>query len=202
MRDACDVLAGVHAATGGVDGRVSIEVAPTAHDTAGTIAQARELHDLVDRDGVLIKIPATAEGLPAIAETLATGISVNVTLIFSVDRYREVMDAYLTGLEMADAAGLDLARIHSVASFFISRVDVEVDKRLDAAGAPELTGRPASRTPRWRSARTRRCSAGSGSQHWPPKAPTRSGPCGPPPASRTRTTLTRCTSPSSRPGAW
>ena len=95
-------------------------------------------HRLVDRDGVLIKIPATPEGLPAIAETLAAGISVNVTLIFSVDRYREVMDAYLTGLEMADAAGIDLGGIHSVASFFISRVDVEVDQRLDAAGAAEL----------------------------------------------------------------
>lgn len=142
VRDACDVLAGVHTATGGVDGRVSIEVAPTlAHDTRGTIAQARELHRLVDRDGVLIKIPATPEGLPAIAETLAAGISVNVTLIFSVDRYREVMDAYLTGLEMADAAGIDLGGIHSVASFFISRVDVEVDQRLDAAGAAELKGR-------------------------------------------------------------
>ena len=138
VRDACDVLAGVHTATGGVDGRVSIEVAPTlAHDTRGTIAQARELHRLVDRDGVLIKIPATPEGLPAIAETLAAGISVNVTLIFSVDRYREVMDAYLTGLEMADAAGIDLGGIHSVASFFISRVDTEVDRRLESVGTEQ-----------------------------------------------------------------
>jgi len=138
VRDACDLFAGLYASTGGYDGRVSIEVAPgLAHDTDATIAEASELHELVGRENVLIKIPATVEGLPAIAETIGRGISVNVTLIFSVERYRGVMDAYLTGLEQADAAGHDLSTIHSVASFFISRVDTELDKRLENLGTPE-----------------------------------------------------------------
>lgn len=129
VRDACDLFADVYAASKGYDGRVSIEVAPTlANNTGETIAQAAELHDLVDRENVLIKIPATEPGLPAIQQTIADGISVNVTLIFSEERYREVMDAYLSGLEAADAAGKDLSTIHSVASFFVSRVDAEVDK--------------------------------------------------------------------------
>ena len=138
VRDACDLFAGLYASTGGYDGRVSIEVAPgLAHDTDATIAEAKELHDLVDRENVLIKIPATLEGLPAITETIGKGISVNVTLIFSEERYRGVMDAYLAGLEQADAAGHDLTKIHSVASFFISRVDTELDKRLEDIGTPE-----------------------------------------------------------------
>ncbi len=138
VRDACDLFAGLYASTGGYDGRVSIEVAPgLAHDTDATIAEAKELHDLVDRENVLIKIPATLEGLPAITETIGKGISVNVTLIFSEERYRGVMDAYLAGLEQADAAGHDLSKIHSVASFFISRVDTELDKRLEDIGTPE-----------------------------------------------------------------
>lgn len=142
VRDACDLFADVYAATGGYDGRVSIEVAPTlAHDTAATVAQAGELHALVDRANVLIKIPATKAGLPAITEVIGAGISVNVTLIFSEDRYREVMDAYLAGLEKADAAGHDLAGIHSVASFFISRVDTEIDKRLVALAREDLKGK-------------------------------------------------------------
>lgn len=138
VRNACDLFADTYAATGGYDGRVSIEVEPgLAYDAAGTIAQAQELYDLVDRENVLIKIPATKQGLPAITETLARGISVNVTLIFSEERYREVMDAYLTGLEQAAAAGKDLSTIHSVASFFISRVDTELDNRLEALGTDE-----------------------------------------------------------------
>lgn len=138
VRDACDLFAPLYASTGGYDGRVSIEVEPgLAYDTDGTIAQAQELHALVGRENVLIKIPATLEGLPAITATLASGISVNVTLIFSVERYRAVMDAYLAGLEAADAAGHDLSTLHSVASFFISRVDTEIDKRLTAIGTPE-----------------------------------------------------------------
>jgi transaldolase len=125
-------------ATQGQDGRVSIEVDPRlAHNTAATTAEAKQLAWLVDRPNALIKIPATKAGLPAITETIARGISVNVTLIFSLDRYREVMDAYLAGLEKAKAAGLDLSKIHSVASFFVSRVDTEIDKRLDALGTPE-----------------------------------------------------------------
>jgi transaldolase len=117
---------------------VSIEVDPRlAHETAKTVAQAKELYAAVDRPNVLIKIPATVEGLPAISQTLAEGISVNVTLIFSLDRYRGVMNAFLTGLEQAREGGKDLSQIHSVASFFVSRVDTEVDKRLDAIGTDE-----------------------------------------------------------------
>lgn len=135
VRDACDLFAGLYASTKGFDGRVSIEVEPgLAYDTDGTVAQAEELYALVDRENVLIKIPATKEGLPAIAAAIGKGISVNVTLIFDEERYRGVMDAYLTGLETAAAAGLDLAKIHSVASFFISRVDSEIDKRLNNIG--------------------------------------------------------------------
>ena len=138
VRAAADLFAPVFAATDGVDGRVSIEVDPRlADDTAGTVAQAQELAKIVDRPNVLIKIPATKAGVPAITAVLAEGISVNVTLIFSLDRYAEVIDAFLAGLEQARANGHDLASIHSVASFFVSRVDTEIDKRLDAIGSPE-----------------------------------------------------------------
>jgi transaldolase len=133
VRNACDILRPVYDATNGVDGRVSIEVDPRlAHDTAKTVEQAKELSAAVDRPNVFIKIPATVEGLPAISQVLAEGISVNVTLIFSLDRYRGVMNAFLTGLEQAREGGKDLASLHSVASFFVSRVDTEIDKRLDA----------------------------------------------------------------------
>lgn len=139
---ACDLFAPTYAASHGYDGRVSIEVEPgLAHDTAATIVQAAELHAAVARENVLIKIPATHEGLAAIEATIAAGISVNVTLIFSVERYRAVVAAYLRGLEQAAAAGHDLTKIHSVASFFISRVDTEVDARLAALGRSELAGR-------------------------------------------------------------
>ncbi|WP_137724542.1 transaldolase [Prescottella subtropica] len=138
VRDACDVLAPTAAATGGVDGRVSIEVDPRlAHDTDGTVAQAIELWKAVDRDNLFIKIPATKAGLPAITRVIAEGISVNVTLIFSVERYEAVIDAYLSGLEAAHAAGHDLSKIHSVASFFVSRVDTEIDAQLDKIGSEE-----------------------------------------------------------------
>ncbi|MBT2499943.1 transaldolase [Agromyces sp. ISL-38] len=141
VRDAADHFRPVYDRTGGYDGRVSIEVAPgLAHDTAATIEQAKELWAKVDRPNVMIKIPATIAGLDAITETIAAGISVNVTLIFSLDRYREVIDAYLTGLERARAAGIDLGTIHSVASFFVSRVDTEIDKRLVAIGTDEALG--------------------------------------------------------------
>ncbi|MBF6331017.1 transaldolase [Nocardia transvalensis] len=138
VRAACDVLAEVYEATGGVDGRVSIEVDPRfAFDTDKTVAQAIDLWKTVDRPNLFIKIPATEEGLPAIAKVIAEGISVNVTLIFSVQRYISVMGAYLDGLRAAHVAGHDLARIHSVASFFVSRVDTEIDKRLEKIGTPE-----------------------------------------------------------------
>ncbi|MFI6804982.1 transaldolase [Streptomyces luteogriseus] len=147
VRAAADVLRPVYEATGGRDGRVSIEVDPRlAHDTAATVAEARQLAWLVDRPNVMIKIPATKAGLPAITEVIGAGISVNVTLIFSLERYREVTDAYVAGLEKAQAAGLDLSGIHSVASFFVSRVDSEIDKRLTLLGTDEalaLKGRAA-----------------------------------------------------------
>lgn len=138
---ACDVLAPVAQRTAGVDGRVSIEVSPTlADDTEGTLAQARELWAAVARDNVLIKIPATTAGAPAIAAALGEGMSVNVTLIFGIERYREVLEAYLRGLEQAHQADIDLSRLHSVASFFVSRVDSEIDARLEAIGTPEALG--------------------------------------------------------------
>ncbi|WP_010525053.1 transaldolase [Nesterenkonia sp. F] len=134
VREACDVFADVHSATDGVDGRVSIEVDPRlARDTEGTIAQARQLHEAIGRENVMIKIPATVEGLEAISTVLADGISVNVTLVFSLERYRAVINAFMLGLEKALENGHDISRIHSVASFFVSRVDAEVDKRLELA---------------------------------------------------------------------
>jgi len=137
---ACDLFKGIYESSKGFDGRVSIEVDPRlAHETAPTIAQAKALYERVNRENVLIKIPATLEGLEAITETIAEGISVNVTLIFSLERYREVINAYLIGLEKAHAKGLDLSKIHSVASFFVSRVDTEIDKRLDAIGTEAAT---------------------------------------------------------------
>ncbi|PJJ72219.1 transaldolase [Diaminobutyricimonas aerilata] len=136
--DAADVFRAIYDETNGYDGRVSIEVEPgLAHDAAGTIAEAKRLWAKIDRPNVMIKIPATKEGLEAITETIAAGISVNVTLIFSLERHREVIDAYLTGLERAQADGIDLSTIHSVASFFVSRVDTEIDKRLEAIGTDE-----------------------------------------------------------------
>src|SRR3712207_5554805 len=146
VRDACDLLAPVAQRQPG-DGRVSLEVAPgLAHDTDATAAEAAHLWWLVDRPNLFIKIPATEAGLPAITTSIARGISVNVTLIFSLERYRAVMDAYLSGLEqrLPDDAGADLSRNASVASFFVSRVDSEIDKRLDKAGAdPSLKGKAA-----------------------------------------------------------
>lgn len=138
VRDACDVLRQVWQASGGTDGRVSIEVDPRlAHDTDRTVAEALELWKTVDRPNLLVKIPATKEGLPAITRTLAEGVSVNVTLIFSVQRYRKVMDAFLSGLEQARENGHSLAEIASVASFFVSRMDTEVDKRLETIGSAQ-----------------------------------------------------------------
>lgn len=147
VRGACDVLMPVWSSSDHVDGRVSIEVDPRlARDTSGTIRQAQELWSHVDRPNLLIKIPATAEGLPAITEVLAAGISVNVTLIFSVERYRQVLAAHAAGLARAVQHGVDITDIHSVASFFVSRVDTEVDRRLDALGddaVDDLRGRAA-----------------------------------------------------------
>jgi transaldolase len=141
VREACDVLRPQWNDSNGVDGRVSIEVDPRlAHETDKTVLQAIELWKIVDRPNLLIKIPATKAGLPAITAVIAEGISVNVTLIFSVERHREVMDAYLAGLEAARAAGHDLNNIHSVASFFVSRVDTDIDARLEKIGTKEALG--------------------------------------------------------------
>jgi len=141
VRWACDVMRPAFDDSAGVDGRVSIEVDPRlAHSTAKTVAEAKQLAWLVDRDNVYIKIPATGEGIPAITATLAAGISVNVTLIFGLSRYDEVIDAFMAGLEQAKANGHDLTKLVSVASFFVSRVDTEVDKRLDRIGTPQALG--------------------------------------------------------------
>ena len=202
VRDACDLFLPLYESTKGVDGRVSIEVDPRlAHDTDKTVEQAKQLYADVDRPNVLIKIPATKAGLPAITATIAEGISVNVTLIFSLERYRAVMNAYLEGLEKAHAAGHDLSKIHSVASFFVSRVDTEIDKRLDAIGTDAARGAqgqggPRQRPPRVPGLRGGLLDAALGARS-PRPAPTCSARSGPPPASRTRPTPTRCTSPSS-----
>ncbi|HYB49222.1 MAG TPA: transaldolase [Streptosporangiaceae bacterium] len=138
IRWACDVFRLVYEATAGLDGRVSLEVDPRlARETAKTIAEARALWWMVDRPNLFIKIPATVQGLPAITQCLSEGISVNVTLIFGLERYDQVIDAFMAGLEQAAAAGRDLSQIRSVASFFVSRVDTEVDARLDKLGTPE-----------------------------------------------------------------
>ena len=173
IRWGCDVLRPVYDATNGLDGRVSIEVDPRlAKDTAKTIAEARALWWMVDRPNLFIKIPATREGLPAITQAISEGISVNVTLIFSLERYGEVIDAYMAGLEQAKAAGHDLSQIRSVASFFVSRVDTEVDGRLDKLGTPRGQGAARQGGRRERAAglravraEVRRASAG---RAWPP----------------------------------
>jgi transaldolase len=138
VANACDIFKGVYSNSKGFDGRVSIEVEPgLAHDTDGTVKQAKELFAKVNRENVMIKIPATKAGLAAITAVIAEGISVNVTLIFSLQRYQEVIAAYIAGIKQAKANGHNLSKIHSVASFFVSRVDTEIDKRLEAIGTDE-----------------------------------------------------------------
>jgi transaldolase len=138
IRWGCDIMRSTYDATGGQDGRVSLEVDPRiAHDSDETTAEAVALSWLVDRPNVLIKIPATKAGLPSITAATAHGVSINVTLIFGIERYGEVIDAYMTGLEQAKANGIDLSTIRSVASFFVSRVDTEIDNRLDKIGSDD-----------------------------------------------------------------
>ena len=173
-------------ASGGVDGRVSLEVSPLlARDTDATLAEALDLWKAVDRPNLLVKIPATQEGLPAITSALAEGVSVNVTLIFSVERYRDVMTAYLEGLERAAANGQNLGGIASVASFFVSRVDSEIDKRLEKIGTDEalaLRGKAGIANSRLAYAAFEEVFQGT---RWaaarPRRAPSRSGRCGPRP---------------------
>ncbi|HUR19108.1 MAG TPA: transaldolase [Acidimicrobiales bacterium] len=144
VKEALEVLRPVHEQSAGSDGFVSLEVAPAiAHDTPATVAATRLLHERIDRPNLMMKIPATAEGTPAIAAMIGEGRNINVTLIFGLERYDEVIEAYLSGLENCEG---DLSRVHSVASFFVSRVDTEVDRRLDALGdeaAPALKGQAA-----------------------------------------------------------
>jgi len=138
VANACDVFRSVYDSTDGFDGRVSIEVEPgLAHDAAKTVTQAKELFAKVNRENVMIKIPAAKAGLAAITEVISVGISVSVTLIFSLQRYREVIGAYIAGIQLAKEKGLDLSKIHSVASFFVSRVDTEIDKRLNNVGTEQ-----------------------------------------------------------------
>lgn len=138
LNRACDVLADVHTASGGRDGHVSVEVSPTlANDTDATISEARDWSKQIDKPNLLIKVPATPEGVPAIERLTAEGISINITLIFSLERYREVMNAYVAGLEQFRVAAGDISRVASVASFFVSRFDSEVDKRLEEIGTSE-----------------------------------------------------------------
>lgn len=140
IQGACDLMRPVFDSTDGLDGRVSLEVSPLlAHDTSGTIEQAKDLWNRVDRPNLMIKIPATKAGLPAISEVIGEGISVNATLIFSLERYGEVIAAYFDGIEKAQAAGHSLSAIRSVASFFVSRVDAAIDAKLDAVNTPEAT---------------------------------------------------------------
>jgi len=144
VRVACDLFTEIYSTSKGIDGRVSIEVDPRlAHKTQETIDEGIALHALVARPNVMIKVPATKAGLPAITALIGNGISVNVTLIFSLERYSEVIDAYIAGMAQAKSAGLELASIHSVASFFISRIDSAVDKELKAIGNHELLGKVA-----------------------------------------------------------
>jgi len=143
VRQACDVFTSIYQATNGVDGRVSIEVDPRlAHDTEGTISAGKELWEIIDRPNLMIKVPATIEGLPAITALIAAGISVNVTLIFSVKRYGQVIEAYMNGIEQCE----NPSQVHSVASFFISRIDSSIDgllKKNGSAEATELLGKAA-----------------------------------------------------------
>lgn len=144
VRSACDLFTDIYSKSHGADGRVSIEVDPRlAHDTVGTIADGKELYKIVDRPNVMIKVPATLEGLPAITALIAEGISVNVTLIFSVERYALVIDAFMKGIEEAKNRGLALSSIHSVASFFVSRIDTAIDPLLEKLGATALQGKAA-----------------------------------------------------------
>lgn len=204
VRNATDIFREIAEATDFVDGRVSIEVDPRlAHDTENTAKQAVELWEKVNRPNAMIKIPATLEGLPAITATLAKGISVNVTLIFSLERYEQVIDAFIEGIAQAAANGHDLKHIGSVASFFVSRVDSAVDKLLEANGSDEakaLEGKAAVANARLASSSSRRSSPRIRvGPTWLPRAPRFSVRCGLPPAPRTPPTPTASTLTSSLP---
>ena len=194
---AADVLAGVHESTGGKDGFVSLEVEPSlAHDTEGTLNQARDLWKRVDRPNLLVKIPGTEEGVPAIEQAIAEGINVNVTLLFSVEAYTAIAEAYIRGMERRKEAG-EALDVHSVASFFVSRVDTEVDQRLVELDREDLRVSAVARAPPTSASRS--SSAASASPRSARRAPRCRGRCGRPPASRTRSTPRQSTSTSSWP---
>ena len=199
IHGACDVFSKVFDQTGGLDGYVSVEVDPgLAHDGPGTEAAARELHQKLNRRNLMVKIPATVEGLPAIRQMIAEGRCINVTLIFSLERYQAVMEAYVSGLEaFAADATADLSQVSSVASFFISRVDTEVDRRLDEIGTDEalaLRGRRPSPRVTSRTRRSSPRSAGRAGQRSRRVAHGSSVHCGRAPARRTPPTPTCSTS--------
>ena len=206
------VLRAVFDDSAGGDGFVSIEVSPLlAHDTARTIEAARQLHERIDQPNLLVKIPATREGLGAIRALIAEGRSINVTLIFSLERYREVIEAYLSGLEELVAHGGDASEVASVASFFVSRVDTEVDRRLEAdrqggcglterhAGSWPCAARPPSPRPGSPTRCTSSCSRGPVGRRWQRREPARNARFGPPPPRRTPPIPTWCTSTPSSP---
>src|SRR5829696_6206294 len=198
VSDALGVLRPTFDSSGGTDGFVSVEVAPElAHDTGATIAAARELHERIARPNLFVKIPATGEGVPAIQAMIAEGRSINITLIFSLPRYAEVIDAYLAGLETFARGGGDLTSVHSVASFFVSRVDTEVDGAWRPSAPPRpwrCAARLRSPRPSWPTGCSRTASAAPAGRPWPPGAPGPSGRCGPRPRPRTRPTPTPCMS--------
>ena len=198
VADALGVLRPTFDASAGTDGFVSVEVAPElARDTDATIAAARQLHERIAQPNLFVKIPATGEGVPAIQAMIAEGRSINITLIFSLARYAEVIEAYLSGLETFARGGGDLASVHSVASFFVSRVDTEVDRRLDVIGTGDalaLRARPRSPRPSWPTGCSATVSPAGGGSGWPPGAPSRSGRCGRRRRPRTPPTPTPCMS--------
>ena len=198
VTDALAVLRPTYDNSRGSDGFVSLEVAPElARDTAATIAAAARLHERIARPNLLVKIPATAEGIPAIAALIGRGLSINVTLIFSLSRYEQVIEAYLHGLETLAGRGGDLAAVRSVASFFVSRVDTHVDKRLEQIGgadAAALRGRAGIAQARLAYQCSGTDSPGRGGRNWPPAAPTRNRHCGHQPRRRTPTIPTPATS--------
>ena len=198
IEDGLRILRPIYDASDGEDGYISIEVAPElARDTAGTITSARELWEQIDDPNLLVKIPGTAEGLPAIQKSLSDGININVTLLFGLERYAEVIDAYLDAIEERVNRGDDVSRLASVASFFVSRVDTEVDRRLDAIGTPRRSrcgARPRWPTPSWPTSSSSTASAASGGSASRPPVPCCSGRCGRRRRRRTRPTRRRSTS--------
>jgi transaldolase len=195
LNGALAVLRPLYDHSGGHDGFVSVELAPAiAHVTNASIQAARALHQRIAKPNLLVKIPATAEGVPAVRQATSQGLSINVTLLFGLDRYDQIIQAYLQGLEAYDG---DLSRVHSVASFFISRVDTEVDRRLQATGTPQalaLEGRRRWPRPNWPTSCSKSGSAAPAGRPWPPGAPGCSGHSGRRPPPRTPPTPTPSTS--------